>query len=80
VSVTKLVWTGDEKLRLCARQIRRRAKEKHDIEKAEREAARAALGLKPMQWIQVDARDELARIVGAEAKQKIEDAPPERDE
>lgn len=29
---------------------------------------------------QVDARDELARLVGAEKKQADDDAPPEREE
>jgi hypothetical protein len=73
MGVTRIVWTGDERLRLCARQIRRAAKEKAEAERGNRD-------IKPLQWIQVDAREELARIIGAEVKRKVEDAPPERDE
>jgi len=33
-----------------------------------------------LKWDQVDAREELARLVGAESQQKVDDAPPENED
>ena len=63
-------WTGEEKLRLCAKDIRRRAALREQKYRPK----------KTLTWPQIDARDELARMIGAEAKQKVDAAPPERDE
>ena len=63
-------WTGEEKLRLCAIDIRRRAALREQKYRPK----------KLLTWPQIDARDELARIIGAEAKQKEQDAPPDRHE
>lgn len=35
-------------------------------------------GPSKLTWSQIDARDELVMLIGAETKQKINDAPPER--
>lgn len=63
-------WSGEEKLRLCARDIRRRAALKEQKFRPK----------KLLVWHQVDSFKECCRLLMTEAERKVADAPPERDE
>jgi hypothetical protein len=65
-----VVWSGEEKLRLCARDIRRRAAFKQQQFRPK----------KLLNWYQVNAYKENCRLLMTEAEWKVADAPPERDE
>lgn len=69
-SVEMIKWSGEERLRLCAKDIRRRAAFKEQQFRPK----------KLLVWYQVNAYKECCRLLMTEAEQRVADAPPDREE
>lgn len=67
------LFSGPDKLRICARRIRRNAEAKRQAEEAAHPRSR-------LQIIQYDAREALYELVKQAADEKRADAPPDRND